>query len=62
MESSGSMAIQASISFAAVALSSFQGCAVTVAAWAAPAVGADADHEAAGGGGGGEDEVAAAER
>src|SRR6185437_7744005 len=35
MESSGSMAIQASISFGAEALSSFHGCAVTAAAWAA---------------------------
>ncbi|MFY9759810.1 MAG: hypothetical protein WAK32_05385 [Xanthobacteraceae bacterium] len=36
MESSGSMAIQASISLAAVALSSFQGYAGTVAARARP--------------------------
>ena len=56
------MAIQASISFAAVALSSFQGCAGTVAARARPGASADADHEAAGGGGGGEDEVTAAQR
>ncbi len=56
------MAIQASISFAAVGVVVVPGLRRDSCGAGAARRGADADHEAAGGGGGGEDEVTAAQR